>query len=231
MRRETRDELLLGFLAINAMLREETRSLRRALHEWKHNPNWRLQPRAPPGTATGGQWVGGSQAFAPISARDQHVDTNGIPTPGWTEPEWEYPAFPHTPDDGDVVEMSAEEELALEAVVNAFNLAEAFNYRRVMGRSAEDSYEMRLIAQGIPYIRSVYVTTREGVRIYDFMQLGPLGWEFVEVKANRAVATPRQQRIDAAVQIFGFSIDVGPLRGIQGPTNVRLMRTIPSDHP
>lgn len=72
---------------------------------------------------------------------------------------------------------------------------------------------------------------REGIRIYDCMQRGPLGWEFVEVKANRAIATPRQQRIDAAVQVFGFSIEVGPLRGIQGPTNVRLMRTIPSGRP
>lgn len=100
-----------------------------------------------------------------------------------------------------------------------------------MGRSAEDSYEMRLISQGVPYFRNVYVNTREGLRIYDFMQLGPLGWEFVEVKANRAIATPRQQRIDAAVQIFGFSIEAGPFRGIQGPTNVRLMRTVPSDRP
>jgi len=100
-----------------------------------------------------------------------------------------------------------------------------------MGRSAEDSYELRLIVEGVPYVRNVYVNTREGIRIYDFMQRGPLGWEFVEVKANRAIATPRQQRIDAAVQVFGFSIEVGPLRGIQGPTNVRLMRTIPSGRP
>jgi hypothetical protein len=55
MRRDTKDELLRGFLAINALLREEAKALRRALkarrQEAKHNPNWRLQPRAPTGTA------------------------------------------------------------------------------------------------------------------------------------------------------------------------------------
>jgi hypothetical protein len=51
MRRETRDDILRGFLAINAMLHEELRAARRALEarkaEAKYNPNWRLQPRAP----------------------------------------------------------------------------------------------------------------------------------------------------------------------------------------
>lgn len=64
MRRETRDELLRGFLAINAMLREEAKALKQVLEkrsaEAKYNPNWRLQPRAPRGTMDGGQWVGGS---------------------------------------------------------------------------------------------------------------------------------------------------------------------------
>jgi hypothetical protein len=61
MRREDRDELLRGFLAINAMLREEAKALRRAIDARrdgkKHNPNWRLQPRAPRGTRDGGQWI------------------------------------------------------------------------------------------------------------------------------------------------------------------------------
>jgi hypothetical protein len=61
MRRETRDEILRGFLAINAMLREETRDVRKALAarrtEAKYNPHWPLQPRAPRGTTEGGRWV------------------------------------------------------------------------------------------------------------------------------------------------------------------------------
>jgi hypothetical protein len=63
MRRNTRDESLSGFLAINAMLREELRGLRRTLEkrsaETKYNPNWAKQPRAPRGVPTGGQWVDG----------------------------------------------------------------------------------------------------------------------------------------------------------------------------
>jgi hypothetical protein len=125
--------------------------------------------------------------------------------------------------------MALEAELAFEAALTAFNLAEELHYRRELGRSVEDSYEARLIKRGVQYFRNVYVMTREGPRIYDFLQLGALGWEFVEVKANRAIATPRQVRIDTAVQIFGFTIEVGPLPGIHGPTNVRLVRSIPSD--
>jgi hypothetical protein len=63
MRRDTRDELLRGFLAINAMLREEVRGIRRSLQwrttETKYNSNWAKQPRAPKGTSEGGQWVDG----------------------------------------------------------------------------------------------------------------------------------------------------------------------------
>lgn len=64
MRRNTRDELLSGFLAINAMLREELGGLRRTLErrsavEAKYNPNWAKQPRAPRGVPEGGQWVDG----------------------------------------------------------------------------------------------------------------------------------------------------------------------------
>lgn len=66
MRRETRDELLLGFLAINAMLREEIHSLKRMLGEriteTKYNPNWAKQPRSPRGTPIGGQWVSAGQS-------------------------------------------------------------------------------------------------------------------------------------------------------------------------
>jgi hypothetical protein len=66
MRRETRDELLLGFLAINAMLREELREICHALHsERKYNPNWRQQPRAPKGDPQGGQWIAGRSAQGP----------------------------------------------------------------------------------------------------------------------------------------------------------------------
>lgn len=63
MRSEIRDEVLRGLLAINAMLRQELRDVRRAMEarraEEKHNPNWRLQPRAPRGTSEGGQWTDG----------------------------------------------------------------------------------------------------------------------------------------------------------------------------
>lgn len=61
MRRQDRDDLIHSFLAINAMLRAETKALKRAINarreEAKHNPNWRLQPRAPKGAADGGQWT------------------------------------------------------------------------------------------------------------------------------------------------------------------------------
>lgn len=66
MRRETRDEILRGFLAINAVLRNEVKALRREIgvrsSEEKHNPNWALQARVPGGTPEGGRWVklGGS---------------------------------------------------------------------------------------------------------------------------------------------------------------------------
>lgn len=66
MRREHRDELLRSCLAINALLRGELGAVQSALRarkqEAKYNPNWRLQPRAPAGTAVGGRWVedGGS---------------------------------------------------------------------------------------------------------------------------------------------------------------------------
>jgi hypothetical protein len=51
-------------LRINALLRGELSDVREALkqsrqEEEKHNPNWRLQPRAPKGTAEGGQWTNG----------------------------------------------------------------------------------------------------------------------------------------------------------------------------
>ena len=215
-------------------------ALKRWIEERKHNPNWSTQPRAPRGASDGGQWIDGSLSHtedtghvAPIATdRNENVhDTNGLPTPGWAEPDWDYPAFPHTSQDGDQFRMSAEAELAVEAALGAYNAVEALNYRRVMGRSAEDSYEMLLIDRGVEYFRSVPVMTREGLRIYDFLELGPHGWEFVEIKANRAIATPRQIRIDTAVQIFGFSIDFGRFEGMQGPTNVRLRRAIPSDYP
>jgi hypothetical protein len=255
MRREQRDELLRSCLAINALLREEINDARKALQaskEEKYNPNWPLQPRAPRGTAEGGQWTDGGTAStvvenveveqpapsaqAPptiqqVAADDSLFDTNGVPTPGWAEPDWEYPAFPHTSRDGEPVRMSPETELLLEAIIGSINAAEELRYRSEMGRSAEDSYELLLIQRGVQYFRNVPVMTREGLRVYDFLQRGPLGWEFVEVKANRAIATPRQIRIDTAVQIFGFAIEVGLLQGIQGPTNVRLMRAVPSDQP
>jgi hypothetical protein len=70
MRREDKDDLIRSFLATNAMLRAEAKALRRAIEarrgEAKHNPNWRTQPRAPKGTADGGQWVGGGKAAPSI---------------------------------------------------------------------------------------------------------------------------------------------------------------------
>lgn len=73
MRRET-DEVVRGFLALNALLREELRDIRRLFaaraSETKYNPNWRLQPRAPVGTPKGGQWInGGKQAQQRPAAR------------------------------------------------------------------------------------------------------------------------------------------------------------------
>jgi hypothetical protein len=71
MRRNTREEMLAGFLAINAMLREELHGLKRTLKkrsaEKKYNPNWRLQPRAPKGTAEGGQWIDGHTFTKPAA--------------------------------------------------------------------------------------------------------------------------------------------------------------------
>jgi hypothetical protein len=55
-----RDEALLAALKLNALLRSELREIREAI-EAKHNPNWRLEPRAPKGTAEGGQWTSGGR--------------------------------------------------------------------------------------------------------------------------------------------------------------------------
>lgn len=124
MRRETRDDILRGFLAINAMLREKVKGIQNELHEIKYNPRWREQPRSPRGASNGGQWVGSGFGAAaqsgtpvaasvpvngratPINSYGESIDTNGVPTPGWAEPEWEYPAFPLTSDDGEHVAMS-----------------------------------------------------------------------------------------------------------------------------
>jgi hypothetical protein len=61
MSRQIRTEAIKGFLAINALLREELAAIRGALarraKERKYNPNWPSQPRAPRGTTEGGQWV------------------------------------------------------------------------------------------------------------------------------------------------------------------------------
>lgn len=86
MRREHRDELLRGFLAINALLREELSQARKVIAarradaeaEAKYNPNWRLQPRAPKGTAEGGQWVegGGSRERRPTRSAPKHERTS-----------------------------------------------------------------------------------------------------------------------------------------------------------
>jgi len=61
MQQDFRDNLFRAFLAVNALLREEAQHVRRLLEardvEAKHNPNWRLQPRAPRGVPEGGQWV------------------------------------------------------------------------------------------------------------------------------------------------------------------------------
>lgn len=109
MRREHRDELLRGFLAINAMLREEAKALRRAIdakrEEAKHNPNWRLQPRAPRGHEGGGRWVTDGSQVAPstellntftpdlplrataalVDGWEDYVDTNGLSPNGSTQ--------------------------------------------------------------------------------------------------------------------------------------------------
>lgn len=78
MRREDKDQLIYGFLSINAMLREDVKALRRAIEarrgEAKHNPNWRLQPRAPKGTAEGGRWVGDTSSFPKPRSRPKSGD-------------------------------------------------------------------------------------------------------------------------------------------------------------
>lgn len=62
-------DLLLSFLAVNRALSDEWREVRRLFKqrdaETKYNPNWRLQPRAPKGTAEGGQWVDGGANSSP----------------------------------------------------------------------------------------------------------------------------------------------------------------------
>lgn len=71
MRRETRDEILRGFLAINAVLRNEVKALRREIgvrsSEEKHNPNWALQARIPSGNPKGGEWTTGGPKQARTS--------------------------------------------------------------------------------------------------------------------------------------------------------------------
>jgi hypothetical protein len=86
MRRNTKDELLHGFLAINAMLREELRGLKRTLGkrseaEAKYNPNWSKQPRAPRGTAEGGRWVDGGGAGGPKQIQRTRPSITSEPRP------------------------------------------------------------------------------------------------------------------------------------------------------
>ncbi len=83
MRRAPTDELLEGFLAINAILREEFDALRRALKlrkTHKHNPNWHLQPRVPRGVAEGGQWTSGGST-APTRRPNRALRTSPRQTP------------------------------------------------------------------------------------------------------------------------------------------------------
>lgn len=51
-------------------------------------------------------------------------------------------------------------------------------------------------------------------------------WGFVEVKVNTSLPTSRQIRIDKSVQEKGYYGLTGPeeIKGINGPTNVRLFR-------
>jgi hypothetical protein len=84
MRREHRDELLRSCLTINALLRGELADVRQALkarrQEAKYNPNWRLQPRAPRGTAEGGQWVDG--VASPLTDKGPRRPKSGDPMDG-----------------------------------------------------------------------------------------------------------------------------------------------------
>lgn len=66
---QLRHEALLQALRLNALLRSELREVRAAI-EARHNPNWRLQPRAPKGTTEGGQWVSGAGG-APKAADEE----------------------------------------------------------------------------------------------------------------------------------------------------------------
>lgn len=84
MRREDRDELLRGCLAINAMLREEAKAIRRSIEaqreEAKHNPNWRLEPRAPKGTEDGGRWTESGGTFG--TSKNPRAPKAGDPMDG-----------------------------------------------------------------------------------------------------------------------------------------------------
>lgn len=65
MRRDFSDEFILSCLKVNAALRAEVRGLAQSIRErreWKYNPNWRQQPRAPKGTLSGGQWIEGGKS-------------------------------------------------------------------------------------------------------------------------------------------------------------------------
>lgn len=77
-------------LAINAALRAELDAVKRALigkREAKHNPNWRLQPRAPRGTAEGGQWIdGGGKPAAGPKGRGTRPPPPPPPGPGHNLP-------------------------------------------------------------------------------------------------------------------------------------------------
>jgi hypothetical protein len=125
MRREDRDNLIRSFLAINAMLREEAKALKRAVdarrEEAKHNPNWRLQPRAPKGAADGGQWVGGGGVKPASSASPKNKrpprDHN---RPGADSLQQIFPGIPNAPPSAILAPI--DEFLGLSAPGRAANL-------------------------------------------------------------------------------------------------------------
>jgi hypothetical protein len=86
------------------MLREELRAARRALEarkaEAKYNPNWRLQPRAPKGTAEGGQWTNGgatkpAQSDGPKSRGGRPPQNHNRPGPDSLQQI--FPGIPNAP--------------------------------------------------------------------------------------------------------------------------------------
>jgi hypothetical protein len=149
MRRNTRDELLRGFLAINALLREELGGLRRALKkrsatEAKYNPNWSKQPRAPRGVPEGGQWVDGGGADRP-KQQIQRTQPRTVP-----EPQPERPSLQRVPiATNDNTQSAADDNQLMRLAISAFRLSPPLLALPLSGDTPQPRIETRRITDDL----------------------------------------------------------------------------------